>query len=102
MEQIGEKTSFDQAIQISWEDFHALFKVECLVNGIEKFFIDPSTQKIKYNYYVSNAETGEDFLTLHAKYFGEKLINEIPNRLNIQPTDELQKLRNEIFEKEKE
>lgn len=111
MEQIGEKTNSDQAIQISWEDFNALFGVEYLVNGIQEFFIDPKTKEIEYNFvdvrediegYVFSAETGEDFLTLYAKPYREEIINEIEDRLNIHETDKLQKLRNEIFEKEKE
>lgn len=107
----SKKWASDQAIQISGEDFNALFGVEYLVNGIQEFLIDPKTKEIEYNFvdvrediegYGFSAETGEDFLTLYAKPYREEIINEIEDRLNIHETDKLQKLRNEIFEKEKE
>lgn len=111
MEQIGEKTTPDQAIQIDWKDFNALFGVEYLVNGIQEFLIDPETKEIEYNFvevreniegYVFSAETGEDFLTLYAKSYNAEITSEIESRFNIRPTGELQTLRQEIFEKEEE
>lgn len=111
IEQIREKTTPDQAIQIDWKDFNNLFAIEYLIRGMQEFSIDPETKKISYSFvevrkniegYVYSTDTGEDFLLLCASGYNTEIINEIESRFNIQPIDKLQKLRQKIFEKEKE